>query len=84
MAKMYIGPTRPFNLLLSNNTIIIDLKGVHGLPQAIQDHPILKDLIVDVKDLAEARQQVRKKGSKLYIAYQTVVNETIRLREEGK
>lgn len=81
---MYIGPSRPYGAALMANAIIFDIKGVAGLQKIIDEHPIIENLFVKIKDLGEARILVKEKGSSLNNAYTTVKAESNKMRDGGK
>ena len=79
--KMYLGPSRPYGLGLMQHAIIIDPAGVAGLVDAMQEHPLLGRLMVEIKDVAIARQKIKESGTTLKRAYDQIKADTDELRK---
>jgi len=73
--RMYIGPSRPYGLPLMQNAIILDVRGVAGLKDALIQHPELDQLLVPITELAQSKNAIKEKGSVLYEAYKIIQKE---------
>lgn len=83
---VYIGPDRPFGLPLMRNAILRGEAQV-VLPQLVkifEEHPGLETLFVPVAGLAQARQQLKEKGSPLEQTYLNIKKSSDALRAQQK
>lgn len=78
--KIYIGPYRPYGLSLMTNAILQSYKGIPGLEKALEEHPMLKKMMVSIGQLVECRKRVVTQGDPLQEAYLKIIKETDELR----
>lgn len=71
---VYIGPT--IRSAIQRNTILTGTREevVQKLARAIEKYPPIAQLLISSDQLAEARQQIRQPGNRLYEVYRRFVN----------